>query len=449
MKITVIGLGYLGATTAVAFAKLGHQVIGIDPDESKVKALRAGSIPIYEPGLQSALTQALAAGNIQFSVGHIQESLDSQIHFLCVGTPQSKVGLSADTGYLFQAIDELLPFMSSESVIAGKSTVPVGTADSIIEHVKNLTGKVPNLVWNPEFLQEGKALEDSLYPNRIVIGSSNQYAAEVLKEFYKAQIDEEIPYVETDLRTAELVKVAANAFLATKISFINLMAEVAEVAGADTSQLATAIGFDDRIGSKFLKNGIGYGGGCLPKDLRSLVARAKELGLGDSVKLFEQVEAVNNRRRSRPMEIAKQHYGSLFGKKVLVLGASFKPDTDDIRDSPSLEVAELFYQEGAIVTIHDPLALSKVASNYPTLRTQSDINVAFEDKDVVVLGTEWPEYKSIDPTELSTIRRTSLLIDGRNFLDLGKWASAGWSVVGLGNGLSQPVSTSESNKAVA
>lgn len=449
MKITVIGLGYLGATTSIAFAKLGHQVIGIDPDECKVQALRAGSIPIYEPGLQSALTQALSDGNIQFSVGHNQESLDAQLHFLCVGTPQSKVGLSADTSYLFQAIDELLPFLSSEAVIAGKSTVPVGTADSIIEHVKNLTGKAPNLVWNPEFLQEGKALEDSLYPNRIVIGSSNQYAAEVLKEFYKAQIDEEIPYVETDLRTAELVKVAANAFLATKISFINLMAEVAEVAGADTSQLATAIGFDDRIGSKFLKNGIGYGGGCLPKDLRSLVARAKELGLDDSVKLFEQVEAVNSRRRSRPIEIAKQHYGSLFGKKVLVLGASFKPDTDDIRDSPSLEVAELFYQEGAIVTIHDPLALSKVASDYPTLRTQSDIQVAFEDKDVVVLGTEWPEYKSIDPTELSTTRRTSLLIDGRNCLDLGKWASAGWSVVGLGNGLSQPVSTSESNKAVA
>lgn len=447
--MTVIGLGYLGATSAIAFAKMGHQVLGIDPDQAKVRALQSGSIPFFEPGLDNALSEVKSNGKIRFASSHDDESRKANVHFLCVGTPQSKVGLSADTSYLFTAVDELLPYLAKDSVIAGKSTVPVGTADLLIEHIKNIKGFLPHLSWNPEFLQEGRALEDSLYPNRIVIGSSDRHSTWTLRQLYRNQIEEGIPVVETDLRTAELVKVAANAFLATKISFINLMAEVAEVAGADTAELAKAIGYDDRIGSKFLRNGIGYGGGCLPKDLRSFVARSRELGLQDSIGLLEQVEAINSRRRNRPVELAKEYFGSLVGKEVLILGASFKPDTDDIRDSPSLEVAELFVGEGAVVTVHDPMSLPKVSATYPTLRTQPHLETAFRNKEVVVLGTEWGQYKQLDPASVSISSRPGLIIDGRNALDVAAWKQAGWAFMALGNGFHQVEEKSQSSQAVA
>lgn len=449
LKVTVIGLGYLGATTAIAFAKMGHQVLGVDPDEAKVRSLQAGSIPFFEPGLDQALAEVQSTGKIRFVSSHVEESREANVHFLCVGTPQAKVGLSADTSYLFRAVDDLLPYLSKDSVIAGKSTVPVGTADLLIDHIRSSKGYLPHLSWNPEFLQEGRALEDSLRPNRIVIGSSDRHSTWTLRQLYRDQIEAGIPVVETDLRTAELVKVAANAFLATKISFINLMAEVAEVAGADTAELAKAIGYDERIGPKFLRNGIGYGGGCLPKDLRSFMARSEELGLRGSVGLFEQVEAINSRRRTRPVELAKEYFGSLTGKEVLILGASFKPDTDDIRDSPSLEVAELFVREGAIVTVHDPMSLPKVAATYPALRTQLDLERAFQGKEIVVLGTEWDEYRNLDPAEVSKASPPGLMIDGRNTLDFSAWKRAGWAFTALGNGVLADLERAESDKAVA
>lgn len=432
LKVTVIGLGYLGATTAVAFAKMGHSVLGIDPDIEKVKSLQNGKVPFHEIGLEQALQECQSEGIIRFATEHDAQSYEADIHFLCVGTPQSKVGFATDTTYLFQAIDSLLPVMNKNSVIVGKSTVPVGTAQSLIEYIQAHTGVEAKLAWNPEFLQEGSALEDSIRPNRIVIGAQNDLTIETIKNFYRPQIEAGIPVVETDLQTAELVKVAANSFLATKISFINMIAEVAEVAGADTSKLAKAIGYDDRIGSKFLKNGIGYGGGCLPKDLRSFIARSRELGLDQSVSFLEDVEAINNRRRLRPLEIANEYFGRLFGKKVLILGATFKPDTDDIRNSPSLEVAELFASAGAVVSVHDPLALDKVAKNYPTLRIQPDLNLALAENEVVVLGTEWSEYRNYDPSKISAQTNGRLLIDGRNALDLEAWRECGWQAVALG-----------------
>ncbi|MFN4846426.1 MAG: UDP-glucose dehydrogenase family protein [Rhodoluna sp.] len=434
MKVTVIGLGYLGATHSVAMSKLGHQVIGIEQNPEKLAELQAGRAGFFEPGLDQALKEELASGRLSFQSNHNADSAEAEIHFLCVGTPQTEGSLAADTSYLYSAITDLAPLLKPGSVVVGKSTVPVGTAKALTEKLSNLTGFEAELAWNPEFLREGTALGDSLRPDRLVIGVNSALAEAKLREVFEPMIASGVPLIVTDLATAELVKGAANAFLATKISFINAMAEIAEVSGADASQLAIAIGYDERIGNKFLRNGVGFGGGCLPKDIRALMARAEELGVGEAVAYLKEIDKINLRRRIRVIDLLKAELGELAGKKVLVLGAAFKPDSDDVRDSPALDIALLANQAGANVLVHDPIALAGVNKKHPELATETDLHQAFDNADAVVLATEWQEYRDLDPKLIADKVNRKFIIDGRNVLDNSLWQTAGFKVVSLGKG---------------
>jgi len=433
MKVSVIGLGYLGATHAVAMAKIGHQVIGIEPNQAKIDSLKTGKAGFHEPGLDEALAEQIASGRLSFQSAHDETSRAVDVHFICVGTPQTKGSLAADTSYLHAAIADIAPYLREDALVAGKSTVPVGTAALLTKELLAATGfESVNLAWNPEFLREGTALEDSLRPDRLVVGVTNQRSEDLLRQVFEPMIASGVPFLVTDLATAELVKAAANAFLATKISFINAMAEIAEVSGADASSLAQAIGYDERIGNKFLRNGVGFGGGCLPKDIRALMARAEELGVGESVAYLKEIDKINIRRRDRVIALLERELGSLKSKRVLVLGAAFKPDSDDIRDSPALEIALLAHRAGAEVIIHDPVSLPGVAIKHPELNGQSDLANAFDSVDAVVLATEWKEYRELDPNTVSEVVSNKLIIDGRNVLDVAKWQHAGFRVLALG-----------------
>ena len=433
--VAVIGLGYLGATTAVALSLVGHRVIGIDPDQSKVDALRSGHVPFYEPGLDEALTTALSSRELTFQTSHEASSHEVDIFLLCVGTPQSRTGLGADLKYLEASIDGLAPYLRPDAVVAGKSTVPVGTAAYLKSRLEELVPFEPHVAWNPEFLREGTALQDTLTPDRIVIGANEEYCDAELRELYRPMSEAGIPIVSVDIPTAELVKVAANSFLATKISFINAMAEIAEQVGADAVSLAEAIGYDDRIGKKFLRTGIGFGGGCLPKDIRAFQARANELGLGEAVSFLANVEEINLRRRTRVVEIAREELGDLTGRRVTVLGAAFKPETDDIRDSPAMAVAELLWSAGADVVIHDPKAGDNVRAMYPHLQVRDSIAIAVDAAELVVVGTEWRDYAQADAALLGSLVKNKLVIDGRNVLPHREWQAEGWKVIALGRNL--------------
>lgn len=444
MKVTVIGLGYLGATHAVAMAEMGHQVIGIEADSKRLSALQEGKLPFYEPGLDEALARVIASGKISFKSGHDEDSRDADVHFLCVGTPQVTGSYAADTSYLFSAVDALAPYLSPTAVVAGKSTVPVGTAKTLTERLSKGAGFAAHLVWNPEFLREGTALVDSLRPDRIVIGvpSGDDHSEKVMRSVYEPITNGDTgspagqtPFLVMDVATSELVKVAANSFLATKISFINAMAEIAEASGADAVRLAEAIGMDARIGSLFLRNGIGFGGGCLPKDIRAFMARANELGVGSAVDFLADVDAVNLRRRERVVELAKRELGSLTDKRILMLGAAFKPDSDDLRDSPALMVALKLAQAGAHVVIHDPMALHGIKDRYPQLEPIEDVFEAAKGADIVVLGTEWKFYRELDASKLASVVSGRTVIDGRNALPYQSWQAAGWKVIALGRNL--------------
>jgi len=434
MKVSVIGLGYLGATHSVAMSKLGHRVVGIEQNPTKLAELQKGNAGFFEPGLDQALAEELKSGRLSFQSGHDQTSADADIHFLCVGTPQSQGSLAADTSYLYSAITDLAPVLKPDSVVVGKSTVPVGTAKALTGKLSELAGFSAQLAWNPEFLREGTALSDSLRPDRIVIGVASDLAEAKLREVYEPMIASGVPIIVTDLPTAELVKSAANAFLATKISFINAMAEIAEVSGADANQLATAIGYDERIGNKFLRNGVGFGGGCLPKDIRALMARAEELGVGQAVAYLKEIDNINLRRRVRVIDLLKKELGDLSGKKVLVLGAAFKPDSDDVRDSPALDIALLALEAGANVLVHDPIALAGVNKKHPELATEKDLLTALNNADAIVLATEWKEYREIDPMLIAGKVNRKFIIDGRNVLDREIWQAAGFEIVSLGKG---------------
>ena len=435
MKVSVIGLGYLGATHAVAMAKLGHQVLAIEPDSKKLESLKSGSLPFHEPGLDKALVEVLEQGLITFSGEHNEASKEVELHFICVGTPQREGSNTADTSYVFQAAKDLAKYISEEAVVVGKSTVPVGTASQLRDEMTTIAGFEVHLGWNPEFLREGTALEDSLNPDRIVIGSFDQRTVDVVKRCYQAIIDSGTPFLELDVPTAELVKVSANAFLATKISFINAMAEIAEVSGADAVSLAKAIGYDDRIGNKFLRTGIGFGGGCLPKDIRGFAARAEELGVGSSVEFLRSVDEINLRRRDRVIELAKAELKDLANKKITMLGISFKPDSDDLRDSPALEISQRLVAQGAKVVVHDPVSLTALKTRDASLETAPDVFDALSDADLVILGTEWREYKELDPVKVAQKVRIKTVIDGRNVLDVARWQSAGFRVLALGRNI--------------
>jgi UDPglucose 6-dehydrogenase len=429
--IGVVGLGYLGLTHSIAMAMLGNRVIGYESDPAKLRAISNAELPFHEPGLEDQLAELRGSG--LFSVTeHFGEGAVCDIYFICVGTPQSGSGNSADTSFVFSAGESLAKVISPETVVVGKSTVPVGTATAMRDRMSEVAGFPVHLAWNPEFLREGTALEDSLNPDRIVIGSWDDYSSQKLKEVYKPILDRGTPLVEVDVPTAELVKVAANAFLATKVSFINAMAEIAEVSGADAVELAKAIGYDERIGNKFLRNGIGFGGGCLPKDIRGFVARAEELGASEAVSFLKDVDAINQRRRARVVTLAEQELGELKNKKVLMLGLAFKPDSDDMRDSPALDIAMRLAKAGAKVTVHDPVALSALGEKHPELVREQDLSAAAKDQELVVLGTEWSQYKALEPKAFGDLVANKLLIDGRNVLDVAAWQAAGWRLIALG-----------------
>ena len=434
MKITVIGLGYLGATHAVAMAELGHDVIGIEANPHKLADLQNGIVPFYEPGLDEALKNVIAKGNIKFKADHDEESRQADLHFLCVGTPQLPGSYAANTEYLHSAVKALAPYLREDAVVAGKSTVPVGTSAILTKVLADAAGFAPHLAWNPEFLREGTALEDSLRPDRIVIGVNDDLSEQALRKVYKKILDHGTPFLVTDIPTAELVKVAANSFLATKISFINAMAEIAEVSGADAVALAEAIGYDERIGNKFLRNGIGFGGGCLPKDIRAFMARAQELGVGQAVDFLADVDDVNLRRRARVVDLLHRELGNdLSGKRVLVLGAAFKPDSDDLRDSPAIAVAKLIKAAGATVVVHDPISLDHVRAQNPDFIAEQDLSAAATGTDAVVLATEWAHYREGHvPADLGKVVANKLVIDGRNALKVEKWQEAGWRLIALG-----------------
>lgn len=434
MKITVIGLGYLGATHAVAMAELGHDVIGIEANPQKLADLQNGIVPFYEPGLDEALKNVIAKGNIKFKADHDEESRQADLHFLCVGTPQLPGSYAANTEYLHSAVKALAPYLRQDAVVAGKSTVPVGTSAILTQVLADAAGFAPHLAWNPEFLREGTALEDSLRPDRIVIGVNDEVSEQALRKVYKKILDHGTPFLVTDIPTAELVKVAANSFLATKISFINAMAEIAEVSGADAVALAEAIGYDERIGNKFLRNGIGFGGGCLPKDIRAFMARAQELGVGQAVDFLADVDDVNLRRRARVVDLLNRELGEdLSGKRVLVLGAAFKPDSDDLRDSPAIAVAKLIKATGATVVVHDPISLDHVRAQNPDFVAEQDLALAATGADAVVLATEWAQYREGHiPADLGKVVANKLVIDGRNALKVEKWQQAGWRLIALG-----------------
>lgn len=435
MKISVIGCGYLGAVHAASMAQLGHDVVGVDVDPEKIESLSQGIAPFFEPGLAELLRELQQSGRLHFTTD-IAQVRGATAHFVAVGTPQRKGEYSADLTYVDAAVDALIPHLSPGDVVVGKSTVPVGTAARLAELI---TEGAPGsyLAWNPEFLREGFAVADTLTPDRIVYGvgpgESGDRATAVLGEVYATALAADTPLIVTDYATAELVKVAANAFLATKISFINAMAEIAEVAGADVTQLADAIGHDARIGRRFLNAGVGFGGGCLPKDIRAFAARAEELGRGESVAFLKEVDAINLRRRQRVVDMVVEVFGDEpFGKRVAVLGLAFKPDSDDVRDSPALDVAVQLKGRGADVIATDPQAIPTASRLHPQLDFESDTTAALTGADVVVLVTEWREYRELDPVVVGALVATRTIIDGRNCLDAAAWRAAGWTYLGMG-----------------
>lgn len=431
---SVIGLGYLGVTQAAVLASLGHRVIGIDPDQAKIDLLRSGSVPFFEPGLQELFESGIRSGLLTFDSQFNQSALDVDVHFLCVGTPSKSDGVEVDLSYLFKASEQLAPYLKQNSVVVGRSTVPVGTAALLEQRIASISNSAFQLVWNPEFLSEGTALRDSLEPERIVIGTDSAAGEAALREIYKEIISKNVPVFTMDRQTSELVKVASNAFLALKISYINGVAEIAEKTGASTSKLADAMGLDSRIGRKFLNNGLGFGGGCLPKDLAGFTSVAKANGAYHFAELLNSVNNVNSDRIKRVCAIALELLGNLAGKKITILGATFKPNTDDIRLSPGLLLAEKLTLEGAIVAIHDPIALPKVSLIYPGLVKANSIDDALDGSELLILATEWAVYMNIDATKAKKFVKNPVIIDARNVLNVVDWRDSGWVIKQLGEG---------------
>ncbi|MDN5859146.1 MAG: UDP-glucose/GDP-mannose dehydrogenase family protein [Pseudonocardia sp.] len=439
LRLTVIGTGYLGATHAACMATLGYEVLGVDVDPEKVTALQAGRVPFYEPGLDELISEQIAAGRLRFTTSMAEAAAFGDVHFLCVGTPQKRGEFAADLCHVDAAIEQLAGHLDRPCVVAGKSTVPVGTAARLAAVLHELApaGTDVELVWNPEFLREGFAIDDTLRPDRLVIGvssgSDSGHAESVLRAVYAPLLDAGVPMVVTDYATAELVKVSANAFLATKISFINAMAEVCEAAHADVTQLGQALALDPRIGAKFLVPGLGFGGGCLPKDIRAFMARAGELGADQALSFLREVDAINMRRRTRMIDLAREQCdGSVLGKRIAVFGAAFKPNSDDIRDSPALNVAASLQLQGAQVTVYDPKANDNARKMYPTLAYADSALAAADRAHLVLHLTEWAEFREMDPAALAEVVSSRRIVDGRNALDPVRWRAAGWSYRALG-----------------
>ena len=432
-RLTVIGTGYLGATHAVCMAELGFEVLGLDVLPEKVAALQSGTVPFYEPGLPELLAKNLDSGRLRFTTSYEEVGEFGDVHFVCVGTPQKRGEYAADMTYVDAAFRALLPHVRTGSLLVGKSTVPAGTAERLAEEIAASRGDEVELAWNPEFLREGFAVEDTLTPDRLVFGVRSDRAEQQLREAFAPVVDLPTPVVVTDFATAQLVKVAANAFLATKISFINAMAEVCEATGGDVTLLSKALSYDTRIGGRFLHAGLGFGGGCLPKDIRAFMARAGELGVDQALSFLKEVDAINLRRRARMIDLARELVGGSFGgMRVAVLGAAFKPNSDDIRDSPALDVAASIQRQGAAVCLYDPEAMDNARVKHPELGYRDSALGAAKGADIVLHLTEWAEFRSMDPAVLGEVVADRRIVDGRNALDPAAWRAAGWTYRALG-----------------
>ncbi|MBT1095274.1 UDP-glucose 6-dehydrogenase [Streptomyces sp. WAC 05379] len=441
LKITVIGTGYLGATHAAAMAELGFEVLGLDVVPEKIEMLGRGQVPMFEPGLEELLRKHVAGiegstGRLRFTMDWAEVAEFGDVHFVCVNTPQKHGEYACDMSYVDSAVESLAKHLRGPNLVVGKSTVPVGSADRLAARILELApgGGEVELAWNPEFLREGFAVDDTLHPDRIVVGVRSERAEELLREVYATPIADGSPFVVTDFPTAELVKTSANSFLATKISFINAMAEVCEAAGGDVARLAEAIGHDDRIGKKFLRAGIGFGGGCLPKDIRAFMARAGELGADQALTFLREIDSINMRQRGQMVELTRQALGggSFLGKRVAVLGATFKPDSDDVRDSPALNVAGQIHLQGGQVTVYDPKGMGNARRLFPTLGYADSAIEAVRGADVVLHLTEWREFRELDPKSLGEVAAARVILDGRNALDPELWRKAGWSYRAMG-----------------
>jgi UDPglucose 6-dehydrogenase len=440
LKLTVIGTGYLGATHAAAMAELGFDVLGLDIEPSKIEMLSQGKVPMYEPGLDELLARHVvgiegSSGRLRFTTSWEEVADFGDIHFVCVNTPQKHGEYACDMSHVDSAFSLLAPHLRRPALVVGKSTVPVGSAARLAALLRELApaGAEAELAWNPEFLREGFAVQDTLHPDRIVVGVTSEHAESLLREVYAVPVAEGTPFVVADYPTAELVKTAANAFLATKISFINAMAEVSDAAGGDVAKLAEAIGYDDRIGHKFLRAGIGFGGGCLPKDIRAFMARAGELGADQALTFLREVDSINMRRRTHMVEMAREAVGgSLLGRRIAVLGASFKPDSDDVRDSPALNVAGQIHLQGGQVTVYDPKGMENAKRVFPTLGYAPTPLDAVRGADLVLHLTEWQEFRELDTAALADVARRRHVIDGRNTLDPAVWRKAGWTYRAMG-----------------
>ncbi|MFJ2772220.1 UDP-glucose dehydrogenase family protein [Streptomyces sp. NPDC087300] len=440
-KITVIGTGYLGATHAAAMAELGFEVLGLDVVPEKIEMLQRGEVPMYEPGLEELLRKHVAgiegaSGRLRFTMDWAEIAEFGDVHFVCVNTPQKHGEYACDMSYVDSAVESLAKHLTKPCLVVGKSTVPVGSAARLAARILELApaGAAAELAWNPEFLREGFAVKDTLHPDRIVVGVGSEGAEKQLREVYATPIAEGSPFVVTDFPTAELVKTSANSFLATKISFINAMAEVCEAAGGDVVKLAEALGHDDRIGKKFLRAGIGFGGGCLPKDIRAFMARAGELGADQALTFLREIDSINMRRRGQMVEMAREALGggSFLGKRVAVLGATFKPDSDDVRDSPALNVAGQIHLQGGQVTVYDPKGMANARRLFPTLGYAETALDAVRGADVVLHLTEWSEFRELDAAELGAVTTSPVILDGRNALDPAVWRAAGWTYRAMG-----------------
>ncbi|MFI6107410.1 UDP-glucose dehydrogenase family protein [Streptomyces sp. NPDC051310] len=441
LKITVIGTGYLGATHAAAMAELGFEVLGLDVVPEKIEMLSQGRVPMYEPGLEELLRKHVAGfegstGRLRFTTSWEEVGAFGDVHFVCVNTPQKHGEYACDMRYVDAAFTSLAPHLQRPALVVGKSTVPVGSAERLARLLAERApvGADAELAWNPEFLREGFAVQDTLHPDRIVVGVQSAAAEKLLREVYATPMEEGSPFVVTDFPTAELVKTAANSFLATKISFINAMAEVCEAAGGDVVKLAEAIGYDDRIGAKFLRAGIGFGGGCLPKDIRAFMARAGELGADQALTFLREIDSINMRRRGQMVGMAREALGdgTFLGKRVAVLGAAFKPDSDDVRDSPALNVAGQIHLQGGQVTVYDPKGMDNARRLFPTLAYADSALEAVRGADVVLHLTEWSEFRELDPRELGEVVASRVILDGRNALDPTRWREAGWTYRAMG-----------------
>jgi UDPglucose 6-dehydrogenase len=434
-RLTVIGTGYLGATHAICMAVMGFEVVGVDVDPGKVAKLNSGEVPFFEPGLPELLTKALETGRLRFTTSFAEAASFGDVHFICVGTPQQTDSPAADLSYVDAAVTSLAKHLTRRVLVVGKSTVPVGTAARLADLIRAIApaGDEVELAWNPEFLREGFAVDDTMKPDRLVFGVTSAWSEQVLRVAYEPVLAQGVPVKVTDLPTAELVKVAANSFLATKISYINAMAEICEATGADVHDLAEALAYDERIGGKFLRPGLGFGGGCLPKDIRAFAHRAEELGVGQAVGFLREIDGINTRRRARTVDLVVELCdGDVAGKKVAALGAAFKPNSDDIRDAPALDVAASLARMGAEVIVYDPAAMENARRQYPELGYGRNALDAARDADVVVLLTEWTEFREIDPDAMAAVTAQRRIVDGRHALDAVRWRTAGWEYRALG-----------------